>query len=278
MANSIDGKKVYQYDLEGNYVCEFKNAVVAGFVLGCHNGANIYQACIGNQKTYKGFIWTNTYYIKIPKKILTKLLSYNIGKYNNPIYQYDLKGNFVKEWKNLNDIDINTNSVNSVKRSLFDGIRRSLNQPSSSGYGYFWSFIKYEKYPSELINFYVRDKIDGPFYEYDINGNYIKEIKNIDEIKDKYKKSIIRDILLGKSTNTREEFYNFDKYDILPDKFMFNKNRKIVIQYNKNGDKIKQYKSTVDAQKETGIRSCNISQVCNGKAKTAGGFIWKYKD
>lgn len=39
---------------------------------------------------------------------------------------------------------------------------------------------------------------------------------------------------------------------------------------------IKIYKSTVEAMKETGIDRTNISKVCNGKMKTAGGYIWKY--
>lgn len=38
----------------------------------------------------------------------------------------------------------------------------------------------------------------------------------------------------------------------------------------------KQYESATDAFKQTGIR--HISECCNGKLKTAGGFHWKYVD
>ena len=55
------------------------------------------------------------------------------------------------------------------------------------------------------------------------------------------------------------------------------KHRKIVEQFSKSGLYIKEYSSTVEAEKETGIWHNNISKVCKGKAKTAGGFVWQYK-
>ena len=36
------------------------------------------------------------------------------------------------------------------------------------------------------------------------------------------------------------------------------------------------YVSTREAERLTGINHCNISRVCNGKAKTAGKFHWRY--
>lgn len=36
------------------------------------------------------------------------------------------------------------------------------------------------------------------------------------------------------------------------------------------------FESTMDAQRKTGIFQNNISAVCNGKYKSAGGYHWKY--
>lgn len=36
------------------------------------------------------------------------------------------------------------------------------------------------------------------------------------------------------------------------------------------------FESTVEAQRKTGIFRNNISNVCNGKFKTAGGYHWKF--
>lgn len=51
---------------------------------------------------------------------------------------------------------------------------------------------------------------------------------------------------------------------------------KPVLQYDKNGNFIKEYYSITEAQR---ILNCShIGEVCNGHRKTSGGFIWKYKN
>ena len=40
----------------------------------------------------------------------------------------------------------------------------------------------------------------------------------------------------------------------------------------------KTYASSCSAQRETGIQQSGISACCNNKAKTAGGFHWKFAD
>lgn len=50
-----------------------------------------------------------------------------------------------------------------------------------------------------------------------------------------------------------------------------------VICYTKDGVKVAEYKSYHDAAEKTGISVSGISNVCNGKQYTAGGFVWKRK-
>lgn len=52
---------------------------------------------------------------------------------------------------------------------------------------------------------------------------------------------------------------------------------KSVCQYNLNGNLIKIWKSMAEAGRSLGIFKANISACCKGKAKSAGGFIWKYE-
>ena len=54
--------------------------------------------------------------------------------------------------------------------------------------------------------------------------------------------------------------------------------KKKVIQYSINGEKIKEFDSISIASKETKVRREHISHCCNGKRKTCGGFIWKFKE
>ncbi len=51
---------------------------------------------------------------------------------------------------------------------------------------------------------------------------------------------------------------------------------KRVLQFSKNGLFIAEYKNTLEAEAKTGASNGSISNVCNGRYKTAGGFVWKY--
>ena len=51
-----------------------------------------------------------------------------------------------------------------------------------------------------------------------------------------------------------------------------------VYQYTKDGDFIKEYKSTTKAEEETKVKSGDIWRSCVGKQKTAGGYVWSYNE
>lgn len=52
---------------------------------------------------------------------------------------------------------------------------------------------------------------------------------------------------------------------------------KQVLQYSKDGKFIREFGSQLEANRETGVYNTNISSCCLGMAKTAGGYIWKFK-
>lgn len=52
---------------------------------------------------------------------------------------------------------------------------------------------------------------------------------------------------------------------------------KPVIQYNKSGNEMARYKSSVEYEKE-GYHSAGVSKCCNGRLKTYKGFVWRYED
>jgi group I intron endonuclease len=51
-----------------------------------------------------------------------------------------------------------------------------------------------------------------------------------------------------------------------------------VNRYTKDGCYIDSFESACEAGRQLGICSSNISYACGGKRKTAGGFIWRYKN
>lgn len=53
---------------------------------------------------------------------------------------------------------------------------------------------------------------------------------------------------------------------------------KPIEQYTVNGEFVYEYKGSRDAERKTGISQSNICKCCKGKVKTAGGYVWKYKE
>lgn len=55
-------------------------------------------------------------------------------------------------------------------------------------------------------------------------------------------------------------------------------NNKEIYQLNLNDEVLNEYQSATEASKNLGIDNSHICKVANGKAKTAGGFKWKWKE
>lgn len=52
--------------------------------------------------------------------------------------------------------------------------------------------------------------------------------------------------------------------------------RKVVLQYDLNGNLIKEWESLRDIEKECGYFHTNICRCCKHQRKTSNGYIWKY--
>lgn len=60
-----------------------------------------------------------------------------------------------------------------------------------------------------------------------------------------------------------------------------NRNGKLsipVLQYSLNGEFIREFPSTMQAQRDLGFDNSNISKCCNGKLNSAYGYKWCYKE
>lgn len=49
-----------------------------------------------------------------------------------------------------------------------------------------------------------------------------------------------------------------------------------VWQYSKEGKKLRKFDAIIDVKRKLGISDTSISNVLNGRALSAGGYIWKY--
>ena len=69
-----------------------------------------------------------------------------------------------------------------------------------------------------------------------------------------------------------------ENLELLTKEEHYKKHYKPIIQYTLDGEFVAEYKSMCEASKQTGIKQQHISNVCNGKRKTAGCFVWKWKE
>lgn len=54
-------------------------------------------------------------------------------------------------------------------------------------------------------------------------------------------------------------------------------NLKSVQKFSKNNELLQTYSSIKEASILNNLQQSNISMCCNGKLKTSGGFIWRFK-
>ena len=60
--------------------------------------------------------------------------------------------------------------------------------------------------------------------------------------------------------------------------YVLKNNLKPVIQYDLEGNFIKEWEATKIASTKLNIHASNITNCCKNNRKTAGGYIWKYKE
>lgn len=131
-----------------------------------------------------------------------------------------------------------------------------------------------------------------PIFQYDLNGNFIKQydsIKQILENSDIKYTGNISSVALGNRTKAYNYLWFYDyKGESLnlttEEKVILNKEppikNKPIIAIDKNFKVFKEYKNVAEANLEfTGSKiASNINRVLKGKSNTAYGFMWGYKN
>lgn len=121
-------KIVYQYSLDGNFIREWGGAAEIERELG-FNAGNIRKS-IKNNWTLYNFYWAYNYlgivYNNIPKRRCR-------DKTKKKILQYDLDGNFIKEWGSIKEADVAFGRRNSYIIHALKGNTKTI-------YGYVWKY------------------------------------------------------------------------------------------------------------------------------------------
>ena len=113
------------------------------------------------------------------------------------------------------------------------------------------------------------------------NGQFSKCDLSLESLKEQTKicTSIqqIADNLNSNKTTIRNYLKKYDLYEDFKLKYDFHALK--VIQYDINGNKLKEFPSLTDAAEFVGLTSTSsIAKCCKGKRRSAGGYLWRYKE
>lgn len=274
-------KSVIQYDSEGNIVNEFKSIKDASDYIGV-GSSTISAAC--RKKVYYagGYIWrykNDT----LTQNELTFLKTKNPDKgKSKKVYQFDLSGDYIKEYPSV------TKASKETSVSAGDISSCCLMKLKSAG-GYIWTYNKesitdYSFYNDLKIlnhNLYNGEISMKPVEQRDrYTGDLINTFKSQKQaaisIGVKSPTNISQCCLNHVATAYGYHWCyvgNFNKNNLLKSK------HKQIDMYTKNGKFIKTFNSIeacVNYLDAPNSARSNINNVCNGRRKTAYGYIWKY--
>lgn len=116
---------------------------------------------------------------------------------------------------------------------------------------------------------------------YDLNGNYIESCESASEyarINKKYFDASIRDCCNGIVKRHYDKIFKWKNNDekIIPYIKPQSSRKKIVYQYDLQGNYVNEYESVTLASEKTNTRRIGIINCANGKQKTANNFQWTY--
>jgi len=132
---------------------------------------------------------------------------------------------------------------------------------------------------NSIISEETKIKMSKKIYQYDLEGNFIKEWKSVNEasLELNMSKGWLSHIV-NHPTMTLKNFRFTDTKVLKLNPITKNfKSKKPVLQYSLEGDLIKEWGSAKEAATYLNIFIQNITACCRGEIQTCCNFIWKYK-
>lgn len=258
-------RPVIQYDLFCNELARYNSIAEASEASGINN-SDIGKCCYKDRNSYctDNYIWR---YIEEP---LTDDEIKELNQRYKGICQYDFDGNLINTFYRPKDA-INYIKLTEGMEILPSNISACTNGKCVSAAGYVWRYRDepFDKYP---ILRHIKKVC-----QYDYDGNLINIYNDCSEasIITGVDKTSINQCCLGNYKKAGGYIWCYEGDMCNTDiKFI----EQSVDRYDLNNNYIDSYNSITDASNILKINHQNISAVCRGKRKTAGGYIWKYKN
>lgn len=185
---------------------------------------------------------------------------------NKVIYQYDLKGNFIKEWNSITEA---SNYYKCSGSSIGYGI--SLKRMTQNS---FWSDCKFDKLDTSLYRVY-NPKI--AVYVYNDDGTFHKAFDSMSDCV-KYLNDNLRHIQRAIKTGVSiKGYYISEKLNTIFEKPKFDRLIGLVHQYNLDGKYIQSFNSIKEAEQKLNCKLQGINESIKMEQQYKG-FLWRRGD
>lgn len=219
------------------------------------------------------------------KKEMSNIAKNRIGSKHGKakkVLQYDLDGNLIKEYDSVRTASRNLNIGNS-------GISMCCNNKFAYYHNYIWMYK--DEYSDEAlskrIKAYSRHRFrKRPILQFDRNGLFLakfEDVKDAVAINEDYMVATIDACCRGTSCSAYdciwiyEEDFSKEELALRLQRYKNRHQKRPVVQLSLEGEYIATFESATSASKFMGKSSPQIANCCNGKAKTAYGFIWVFE-
>lgn len=230
----------------------------------------ILEECLQEQLNDREKYWIDYY------QSYKRSNGYNIsmeenGSIYNPILQFDLSGNFIKEWSRPIEA---ANKTNICVNTIYG----CLNKKHKNAGKYIW--VRKDDYTDKnSLSWYLKDQVNQNVLQYDINGKFIKQWNTLADAVRAYGNTVSQCCV--HEVRTAYGFiwkYTNDPLEI-NDEYIFkvtHANRhgsKPFVQIDINGNIVAEYYSLRDAT-QLGYSERMIYECYNGKKKKYKDYIW----
>lgn len=236
---------LYQYSLEGIFIKVYPSFQEACIELGV-NSSSLSEA-VSNNYSCKGFYWS------IVKRDKLNLQDYHNMKKLTPVYMYDLNGNFIKEFPSTQSTGYTQASMSAQLGNIVDNKFR-------------FCYIKADSY-SKARDLYIKQRV---IYQYNCNGQFLKEWKYLEALK-QFPHDSINQAIRHKRLTKSGYYWGLGKYDIYNAPLV--KQQRKIAKYDLDGNLIETYKNSSECYK---INGKNTYKVLAGLRKSYKNFVYKY--
>lgn len=246
--------KVFQYDLDGNFINEYQSFADAALKLNCDY--TLISYAVRKKAKAKGFLWNTD---KVDKLDLS---NYNLGENHAiKIYCYLVTGEFYKGF----DTQAKASKELSISASSIKNSRITGNCVKNT---YYFSSIKADSYDKARKEYICNRSV----FRYNLDGTFNKGYETQIEAELENKGSNITKSIKLKSPDKNGFLWGLEKLENYNKPKKLNEKRKVG-KFDLTGNLVQEYDSATKAANENGT---SVWKVLSGTNNTHKGYIYKY--